>query len=323
MTQAYVILACVLPTTVYATIIYWVDRYEKEPFYLLFLTFFWGAAPSILLTIFLMPIAAGMIVGRIGIDWTNYLQTIILAPTIEEIAKALVLIAILIWWSHEVDSWLDGIIYGAIAGLGFAMVENYFYFVHEFELGGWAALRTNVFFRAGAFGLNHAFFTSLTGLGVGMASLTNKRSTKIIAPTIGIIAAIGVHALHNILVTASSGLLMVALIADWTGVALIFVIIVWALTQERLWLRHYLREEVLIGTLTMRQYENAFSVTKRSPFLWRVLLSQGLRRYLMYRDFFHQCSKLASLKHHLDVHPEDLKNIAAMRMIVYRLGKRI
>mgnify|MGYP001242797793 CR=1 FL=1 len=42
------ILAATAPILIYIAIIYWVDRYEKEPWWLLMATFFWGAVPSIL-----------------------------------------------------------------------------------------------------------------------------------------------------------------------------------------------------------------------------------------------------------------------------------
>ncbi len=41
------IIAATIPTLFYAAIIYWVDQYEKEPWWLLVAAFFWGAFPSI------------------------------------------------------------------------------------------------------------------------------------------------------------------------------------------------------------------------------------------------------------------------------------
>ena len=49
-----------------------------------------------------------------------------IAPLIEEPAKALCLLAL--YRSREFDNATDGFVYGAAAGLGFGMTENFFYF---------------------------------------------------------------------------------------------------------------------------------------------------------------------------------------------------
>ena len=43
------VLAGVIPTVIYAAVIWWFDRYEKEPLWLLGITFMWGAIPAIIL----------------------------------------------------------------------------------------------------------------------------------------------------------------------------------------------------------------------------------------------------------------------------------
>jgi len=43
----------------------------------------------------------------------------VLGPAVEEIAKASALLVVLAVWRSEIDDPLDGIVYGALAGLGF------------------------------------------------------------------------------------------------------------------------------------------------------------------------------------------------------------
>ena len=45
------LLFAVIPTLCYVAIVWWCDRYEKEPFWLLAAAFLWGAVPAILLAI--------------------------------------------------------------------------------------------------------------------------------------------------------------------------------------------------------------------------------------------------------------------------------
>ncbi|HUM70828.1 MAG TPA: PrsW family intramembrane metalloprotease, partial [Chloroflexota bacterium] len=156
-------IAAVIPTLFYVGIIYWVDRYEKEPAWLLAATFFWGAVPSVLLALLLNTLL-GLPVYALVRDgpYADTAVAVFVAPIVEESVKGLALLAIFLFWRHEIDSPLDGIIYGAMVGLGFAMVENIYYFMQEYWTGGTAAWRINVFLRTVIFGLNHALFSSFT-----------------------------------------------------------------------------------------------------------------------------------------------------------------
>ena len=56
-------LGALIPTISYVLFVWWLDRYEKEPFWLLALAFLWGAIPAALVSIVLeiifdIPIAA-------------------------------------------------------------------------------------------------------------------------------------------------------------------------------------------------------------------------------------------------------------------------
>ena len=82
------------------------------------------------------------------------------------------LVAIFVFWRSEIDSPLDGIIYGAMVGMGFAMVENVYYFVANVQRWrGIEAWGVNIILRAIVFGLNHALFSSFAGLGIAIARL--------------------------------------------------------------------------------------------------------------------------------------------------------
>src|SRR5262245_58068235 len=45
------IVAAGLPTLIYLALVWWLDRYEKEPAHLLAVTFLWGALPAALLAV--------------------------------------------------------------------------------------------------------------------------------------------------------------------------------------------------------------------------------------------------------------------------------
>ncbi|MFQ5399101.1 MAG: PrsW family intramembrane metalloprotease [Anaerolineae bacterium] len=298
------VVAAVIPTMFYVSLIYWVDRYEKEPWWLLAAAFLWGAIPSIIIallfnTLFSLPVylLAGEVTG-------DALTASFIAPPVEESVKGMALLGILLLWRHEIDSPLDGIIYGAMVGMGFAMVENVAYFVTVFGEGGAEAWGINIFMRAIIFGLNHALFTSMTGLGIAAARLTVRSAARFVLPFAGWMTAVLLHFLHNFSLSFNNTLCFVALISDWGGVWLTLAIIFWALLQERRWMRRYLAEEVRSGYLTVSQYETASSASRA----WRnfnVLLSQGVSAYWRTARFYYRCSELAYKKHHFSLFQDE------------------
>ncbi|MCB8982431.1 MAG: PrsW family intramembrane metalloprotease [Ardenticatenaceae bacterium] len=292
------ILAAALPVTLYIGLIYWADRYEKEPWWLLLATFFWGAVPSILFayifnSIFSLPLylVAGDALGE-------SLSATFVAPIVEETIKGLAVVGILLLWRDEIDSPLDGIIYGAMVGLGFALVENVYYFINVYQEGGIDAWGINVFIRSIVFGLNHALFTSMIGLGIALARSFTQPLAKVAAVMGGWATAMFLHFLHNLSVSFGNLLCLVALFSDWAGLLLTLLIIVWALLQERQWLRHYLAEEVSLGYLTSSQYVIVCSGRQRVRYQWGVLLGHGPAAYWRTVRSHHRLSELAYKKHH-------------------------
>jgi hypothetical protein len=186
-----------------------------------------------------------------------------------------------------------------MVGLGFAMVENIYYFLNVYAEGGSGALGVNIVMRAIVFGLNHAMFTSMTGLGIAVARLSPRKSIKLAAPFAGWSAAVFTHFIHNLSASIGGLLCLVSLFNAWGGLLLMGIIVVWALVQERQWLRTYLEEEVERGTLSRQQYSRTHSSWRALSHRVSLLFNQGLSAYLDATRFYHRCSELAYKKHHL------------------------
>lgn len=314
------IAAAAIPTLFYVTVIYWVDRYEKEPLWLLAAAFLWGAIPSIIVAFIFNTILSLPFYLVAGESTGDALAASLIAPPVEESLKGLALVAILLFWRHEIDSLLDGIVYGAIVGMGFAMVENVYYFVSVFNESGIEAWGMNVFLRAFIFGLNHAMFSSITGLGIAIARMSVNRSTRLVAPLLGWMGAMFLHFLHNLATSSGSLLCLVALVADWGGIGITGLIVLWALLQERQWLKRYLAEEVAYGTLTTNQYLVASSSRKRFARAYQLLLTNGLSPFLATIRYHQRCSELAYKKHHSSLFdtPENALRVEQARTEVKR-----
>ncbi|MGH7601925.1 MAG: PrsW family intramembrane metalloprotease, partial [bacterium] len=153
---------------VYAWIVAWIDRNEKEPWHMLLVGLLWGAVVSAALAGLLNGIAPRLI----GVK----LATV--APFTEELTKGAILFLIFRYAAGEFDEALDGITYGAMVGIGFAMAENASYFFqYDPALGIGQQMQTFQFtLRVVLMGLaGHATYTAMTGLGLGLSRQTSRR----------------------------------------------------------------------------------------------------------------------------------------------------
>lgn len=118
------IIVATLPVPVYLMLVLWIDRYESEPLWMLATAFFWGALVAVFIA-FVFNTATGVAVAVVteSVEAGEAFSAVISAPIVEETAKALILF-ILYFKRDEFDGVVDGIVYAAMAGLGFAMTEN-------------------------------------------------------------------------------------------------------------------------------------------------------------------------------------------------------
>lgn len=248
--------AAIIPTFLYVLLFYWADRYEREPIWLTVVAFGWGAIPAVVVSLI-----GELVLGWQWIDAPDsitgaIMEGAVIAPVVEELAKGLALLLIFLLLRHEFDGVLDGIVYGALIGFGFAMTENFFYFVGAYDEGGFQQLSVVIFLRAILFGLNHAFYTGLTGIGFGLARAFRAQSVKVIWIVCGLIAAIATHSLHNLgasLATVDITGLGLSLLVAMAGIALVFLAVVLAWQHERNCIRTELAEEVG-GVLSSEEY---------------------------------------------------------------------
>lgn len=228
--------AAVVPTLVYAMLFYWADRYEREPRWLVIVAFVWGAIPAITISLIGELWIGDPTMGSSGSVVSGVVSDSLIAPIIEECAKAAALFTIFWFYRQEFDGVLDGLIYGALVGFGFAMTENLLYFLGAYFNGGFAALTSLIFLRTVLFGLNHAFYTSLIGIGMGIAR--NKRTFlgRALWCVVGLMAGILAHSLHNLgagLAQVNAATILISLMVAGCGLAITFIAIGLSWRQER------------------------------------------------------------------------------------------
>ncbi len=314
----------IIPTIFYINLIWWLDRYEREPLWLLTAAFLWGAIPAVIGGGILEVIFDRIVYGALGHNaLSDALSFGASPPLFEESAKGIFLIGLLlVFWRH-VDDPLDGIVYGAMVGFGFAAVENIFYFLSAASDAGIGGEMVNIFLRAIVFGLNHAFFTSWTGLALGWARTHAGPLNRIVVPILGWAAAIFFHSVHNLGATFGEQTVylscLIALLFDWGGILLMTIIAFILIGRERQWLVTELQPEVASGLISQQDYDILISSLRRARVRFGTLTNQGWSAYERLGKFFATATDLAFTKHQLSAYGEERGNSAEIASLRARL----
>jgi RsiW-degrading membrane proteinase PrsW (M82 family) len=247
----------------FAYILYWLDRYEKEPILLLGGVFLWGAVIAAG-SAFLIntTLGLGIFVFTNSSFATDLATGSFIAPLVEESLKGMAVLAVFLVFRREFDSVLDGIIYAGVAALGFAATENtYYIYTYGFQESGWSGILSLSFIRVLLVGWQHPFYTAFFGIGLAAARLNKSWYVKVIAPLLGLSAGMFTHAFHNTLATLLSGWMGLAIgtALDWTGWLFMLGIIIWATRREQQNLKNYLAAEVQVGTISPAVFRTASS----------------------------------------------------------------
>lgn len=186
-----------VPAVLYLLPLIWLDRYDPEPLWLLALAFAWGALVAVIVS-FIVNTLVGVVVS-IGVspDAGQAVGAVISAPIFEEGSKGIGLILLLIFFRRYLDDILDGIVFAGVIALGFATVENVLYYGRAIGDAGFGGLAVLFVLRGIMSPFAHVTFTSMTGIGVGMARESHNMAVRIIAPVAGYFAAVILHAIWN------------------------------------------------------------------------------------------------------------------------------
>jgi protease PrsW len=148
-------------------LIYLLDLYEREPLSLVFGAFLWGGGAATAMA-GIANVGWGLVVLVAGgPEFASRWSAALTAPLVEETLKGMGVVLIYLIARSEVDDTMDGFVYGAMVGLGFAVVEDVFYFIARFG-GSIGAVILGFFIRVVASGLySHVLWSGLTGMGIG------------------------------------------------------------------------------------------------------------------------------------------------------------
>lgn len=300
------ILAVSVTTAGSLVLIWFLDRFEKDPLWLLALVFLWGALPAataalIFNTLFHRPLHL-----MFGPEAGLALTASFVAPPVEETAKGLALLIVFFALRHRFTDVLAGIIFGAMVGAGFAWVEDISYICMEFDRGGAEAMTAVFVGRVFIFGLGHAFLTAITGIGFGLAREVRSCWLGGLVVVFFFGLAMVFHFLRNFLVSFFGGPgALLYLLVHWAGLFGLLAVIVGAWVYQWKWIRGELREEVALGTVGERDYRQVSKWFGRLGWELRFLAAFDFRGVLRIRKMFNLLVGLAFLKRDYGRRPDE------------------
>jgi RsiW-degrading membrane proteinase PrsW (M82 family) len=188
----------------------WVDRWEPEPPRTLLFAFLWGASVAALSALVINSSAALVADAVLGQGSGDVLGATVIAPIVEEAVKGVFVVGLLVFRRREFDGIVDGVVYAGLVAAGFAFTENILYLGRSFAEDG-AVIGQNggllaVLILRGVFSpFAHPLFTSMTGIGCGLAATSRIPVLRPVYVLLGYLVAVVLHAMWNGSATVGGG----------------------------------------------------------------------------------------------------------------------
>ncbi len=198
------------PVVPLAALFVWLDRLRPEPRWLLAVALLYGALVATYISLHLNSWLAGLIGDRLV---ATARSAVFVAPWVEELAKAAIVFAIVLWRRHDFNAVVAGVVYGGLVGVGFAFTENIVYYgqlfqqalkVGEGNEGALDAVQALFLWRGVAAPFVHPMFTLVTGVGIGLAVRHRHVGARILAPVAGYCGAVLLHMGYNTVASFAS-----------------------------------------------------------------------------------------------------------------------
>ncbi|HEX4205248.1 MAG TPA: PrsW family glutamic-type intramembrane protease [Ktedonobacteraceae bacterium] len=291
-----------------------IDRFEREPWFLRLTAFLWGA---------IIAIPTALIEQHVDLALLNVLGSDDLLRSIfrgldagiaEETVKGLGLLLLFFVLRDEFDNVTDGIVYGALIGAGFAMVENFVYFAQY-------AKEFLLFLIVGRVVLGwlcHSTFTVCFGAALGYVRHTRVRWKQITLPLLGYLCAVGLHSAFDFINFYANALVLaypenstvgfvslIAIVGNYIPPFIAQIILLYflirALAHEGAVIREFLVSEVRDSVVLVDEYALLQHSFQRTRVERQVLWKYGIKQWLRVRALYQTEIGLAFRKWHVSM----------------------
>lgn len=181
----------VVPFAVVLWVVGVIDRWEPEPRSLQLFALLWGGVAAVAIALGVDAALAALTGGAAP----AVIASVVQAPIVEELAKGVGVYLLYRFARRAFDGPIDGVVYGALVGAGFAFTENVLYFATSLIESGAAGAGVTFVLRGVFSPFAHVMFTSVLGFALGLAA--RRGGGPGTPPVLGLLAAIALHAVWN------------------------------------------------------------------------------------------------------------------------------
>ncbi|HIY65382.1 MAG TPA: PrsW family intramembrane metalloprotease [Candidatus Agrococcus pullicola] len=172
--QMFTSVIALVPLAFVVWVLHIMGRWEPVPLLIKLSSALWGGIGAVLMTLGIGLVLEFMLVG-LGVITTEeglaFYGTVIQAPIVEELAKAIPLLFLFLFMRKQIDGPIDGMVIAGLSAAGFAYTENILYFSSQVLLTGDAS---GIFVMRGIMSpLTHAIFTAM-GFGLLMGLVAHR-----------------------------------------------------------------------------------------------------------------------------------------------------
>lgn len=224
---------------------FWLDRWEPEPARYRWSALVWGGSAAVL-------IGAGAQFVLAAFTRSDFWLAVVIAPLTEEFAKGLFVVLVVWLRRAQLHGVVDGIVYAGLAGIGFAFTEDIAYYTGALTDGGPTELAGLVIVRGVFSPFAHPLFTAAIGIGIGVAVTARSREARILAPLLGYLVAVLLHATWNgsTMVAEGQGFLIAYVVVMLPALAVLIVLATLARQREGIVVQRALADGARRGWVT-------------------------------------------------------------------------
>ena len=301
----------------------WLDRFEAEPTRYLVRAFLWGALIAVLIAMTLNTAGQLVLWGSVPPEDSLALTAVFVAPFVEEAAKGLFVLLIWRLAKREFDGITDGMVYAGVTAAGFAFTENIQYLAIAWVEHGQDGLTATFVGRCLLSPFAHPMFTICTGIGIGVASMSRNKLTRVLAPLAGFVLAVIAHAVWNLAaVSGGEGLIAVYLVVQIPLFLAFLGFVVWVRRREGRLIGQFLNTYADAGWLSSAEVAMLASMPKRREARQWARTNGGRPALRSMEDFQDAASELALLRRRMHHSTADERALSEERELLDVLVRR-
>ena len=194
---ASIVAGAVVPPLAYGVLVLLLDRRRPRPWGAFAAALLWGVIAAACAAAPINDLLLARLAGATDAARARSLAATAGAPVIEELLKGLGPLLLVLLRPDLLRTPRDGMVCGALVGLGFDLAEGFQYLTLAAVQGGYVGLARGVWVRGILAGPKHAVFSATTGAGLGWAQRVPQRRARLAVPLVALLAAIVQHAVWN------------------------------------------------------------------------------------------------------------------------------